>query len=148
MTIPTFTAEASLYRSRTHYQLTGGWSDGTGQMLGLQMLGLAQMPMASALRTPIICNGSCPPPHCQHHCGPCMPNAQSSTGCGRTCTTICPGEPPDTSVSPCPTDACNPVTCGPCTGGSCGPYPTCGPIAGSGTQTCTDSHGNTSTRPC
>ncbi len=148
MTLPTFSAEASLFRSRTHYWLSGGWSGGTADGLGLQMLGLAQMPASPQPRTPIICNGNCPPPRCIFTCGTCVPNSQVSTGCARTCTTICVGEPPVTSVSACAAEVCDPVTCGPCTGGSCGTYPTCTPVAGSGRQTCTDAHGVVTTRSC
>jgi hypothetical protein len=35
MTIPEFTAEASLYTTRTHYKHGAGWADGTGEYPGI-----------------------------------------------------------------------------------------------------------------
>jgi len=82
--------------------------------------------------------------------------------CNLTCPDPgdCPDDPPDLRAqclkdvrvcrNQCRTQCCTicNVTCGPCTGGSCNAYPSCGPVPGSGTQTCTDCNGNISTQSC
>jgi len=124
---PGFTASASLYKTALHYYAApGGGAFGTD-------VGPAQ------LRLPLPNGGG----GCKPHFGLCnIPDPTCSTGFSRLvcgvdceCDTVC-------CTKPCP------VTCGPCTGGSCNPYPNCGPVPGSGTQQCTDCHGNKTTRAC
>src|SRR5271165_2784386 len=144
MTMPIFSAEASLYKSSIHYGFANAAMTGASIEVGLSQLGTA-----ITLRTPIVCNGDCPPPHCHFHCNPCIKDSTVSTGCSRTCTTYCEGEPPETSKSECPASACCPVTCdsSKCTGGSCGTYPTC--TRTSGTMPCHDCNGNPApSQPC
>jgi hypothetical protein len=145
MNLPIFGAEAALYTSSTHYRAAGSWTNGADIQVGLSQLGAP-----AALRTPIICDGSCPPPHCTHHCGPCVTNPAEPTGCARTCTTCCPGEGCDTSFSDCPAQSCctEAPVCGPCAGQTCqGTFPNCSGTPGTGTQSCT-ACGSTFTRPC
>jgi hypothetical protein len=127
MTLPGFTAGASLYTTtRAYYAAAGRTSLSTN-------VDLAQL----ALPLPNG-NGGCKP-----HFGPCtVPDTSCPTGFSRvicgvdcSCDTFC-------CTKPCP------VTCGACSGGLCNPYPNCGPVPGSGTQHCTDCHGNPSTRQC
>jgi hypothetical protein len=148
MNLPTFGAEAALYRSNAYYRAADSWTTGTDIQVGLSQLG-ATTPINSAMiRTPIICDGSCPPPHCHFHCGPCAPTPTG--GCARTCTTCCSDTGCDTSTSDCPAQSCctQTPTCGPCTGQTCqGTFPNCSGLPGTGTQSCT-ACGNTFTRPC
>src|SRR5271166_6046559 len=140
MTMPIFGAEASLYKSMIHYHAASGGAEGVNIGVALSQLGVV-----APLGTPIICNGDCPPPHCHFHCAPCIKDSTVSTGCSRTCTTYCEGEPPETSKSECPASACCPVTCdsSPC---SCGSYPNCGPT---GMKTCKDCNNNpVQPQPC
>jgi hypothetical protein len=138
MNMPGLRAEASLYRSCRQY------------FLGVRPVGVADSHLAlsqllqpqPALRTPIICNGDCPPPRCHFQCLPCEKNSSVPSGCARTCISSCPGEPPVKSTSACLASACCPVTCtGPCAGASCGTPPNC--TQQLGTQMgCTDCNGN------
>jgi hypothetical protein len=145
MNMPTFSAEASLYKTRTHYRLATGWTNGSNTHVDLSQLGVS-----TPLRTPIVCNGNCPPPICHFHCGPCKPDSTVPSGCARTCCTSGSGcEDPGCSSIECPASACCPVTCdsSQCSGGSCGTYPTC--MRTPGTMPCTDCHGNPATsQPC
>jgi len=76
MSLPTLGAEAALYKSSVHYRAAVSWTDGVDIQVGLSQAG------APALGgTPIICDGSCPPPHCTHHCGPYVANPAEPTGC-------------------------------------------------------------------
>ena len=137
MNMPGLRAEASLYRSSGQYFLGVGRVGIADPHLALSQL-LQTQP---ALRTPIICNGDCPPPHCHFLCGPCHSDSSVPTGCARTCTTVCLGEPPVTSTIECPASVCCPVKCTGCAGASCGTPPNC--TQQMGTQTgCTDCHGN------
>lgn len=142
MNMPGLSAEAALYRSSGQYFMGTGWTASSGMHLGL-----SQLASPAILRTPIVCNGDCPPPICHFHCGPCHKDATGN--CTRQCCSFGPGcDDPGCSAVDCPASACCPITCGACTGGSCNPYPACGPIPNSGTQTCTDCHGNQTTKPC
>jgi hypothetical protein len=128
MSLPGYSAEVSMYSSTHHYR--SSWA------FGRTAAGPARA-HAAALPLP---NGG---PVCKPHIGPCnIPDPDCPKGMSRFILgSDCEG---DTfcCTPPCPT------TCGPCTGGSCGPYPTCGPIAGSGTKSCTDCHGIHSTQHC
>jgi hypothetical protein len=128
MTFPGFTADSSIYRTSSSYYGARGKSSG----MHVDSLQLAiPLPLPNG-------GGGCKP-----HLGPCnIPDSTCPSGFSRLicgvdceCDTFC-------CTKPCP------VTCGPCTGGSCNAYPNCGPVPGSGTQNCTDCHGNPSTRPC
>ena len=147
MTMPIFGAEASLYKSMIYYRATSGGAGGADPGVALPQLGTI-----APLRTPIICNGNCPPPLCHFHCTPCKPDPAASTGCSRTCTSFGPGcDDPGTTTVECPSNSpgCCPVTCNSsqCTGGSCGTYPTC--VRTSGTMPCHDCHGNPAPpQPC
>jgi len=145
MTMPIFGAEASLYKSTIRYRAASGGAEGIDLGVALSQLGAV-----APLRTPIICNGDCPPPACHFHCAPCKSDPTASTGCSRTCTTFGPGcDDPGTSTVECLASACCPVTCDPsqCTGGSCGTYPSC--MRTSGTMPCHDCHGNAApSQPC
>jgi hypothetical protein len=131
MNLPSYNAEASLYRSTVNYQsvCVGGKGPGFGQEASWLVPQLPPLPNGG---------GGCKP-----HFGPCtVPDSTCPTGFSRVicgtdceCDTFC-------CTKPCP------VTCGPCTGGQCNAYPNCGPVPGSGTQNCTDCHGNPSTRSC
>ena len=135
MNTPTFTAEASIYRTSGYYSAAGMWAQGFGTHVD---------PSQLALPNTLPNGGGCA---CKPRIGPCVKDSSCSSAqdpvghsratvdCDCNYDTIC-------CIPPCL------VTCGPCTGGSCNPYPNCGPIAGSGTQTCTDCHGNKSTRSC
>jgi hypothetical protein len=168
MNMPVFTAEASLYKTSGSYHSAAIWGDGLASCVDPAQLllpdplaagwtsavdtpiGPSQLGAPTSPRVPIICNGSCPPPHCHVHCGPCMPDATVSTGCARTCTTFCSDGTSETFTSECPASACctQPPVCGPCTGQACGgTFPNCAPVAGTGTQSCT-ACGITTTRPC
>src|SRR6266851_7575893 len=141
MNSPVFNAEASLYKTSTHYCLATWWASTANFNLGLSQLGLPE----PSPQIGIICDGACPPP-CRVHCGPCVKNPTVPSGCARTCVTTgndCPD--PGTFTSECVAGACCPTTCTACTGGSCGTYPRCSPVPLSGTQTCTDCHGNATT---
>src|SRR5262245_46525647 len=146
MNVPAFSAEASLYKTSTHYYLATAWASTADIRLAVSQLGLpGPLPHVG-----IICNGSCPPV-CHIHCRPCALDPTSSTGCSRTCTATGPGcDDPGTFTSECPANSpgCCPTTCTPCTGGSCGTYPQCSPVPLSGTQTCTDCHGNVTHPRC
>jgi hypothetical protein len=143
MNIPVFNAEASIYKTSTHYRLASGPTIPSDIRVTPSQLSSAAIP-----RTPIICNGNCPPPICHFHCGPC--HKDSSGACVRTCTSFGPGcDDPGTSTVPCPADACCAVTCdsSQCTGGSCGTYPSCTRTPGS--MPCHDCLGNPApSRPC
>jgi len=129
MSFPGFTAGSSLYTTTRAYYTAAG-RKGLRTNVDLAQLSLPQ-PLPNG-------NGGCKP-----HIGPCtVPDPSCPTGFSRLiCDVDCNC---DTS---CCTKPC-PVTCGPCTGGSCNPYPNCGPVPNSGTQTCTDCHGNQSKRIC
>jgi hypothetical protein len=129
MTSPGFTGDSSLYRTSSLYY-AGAGSQNFGFMNPAQLIpSLPPLPNG---------NGGCKP-----HFGPCtIPDSTCTTGFSRVvcgvdceCDTVC-------CTKPCLT------TCGTCTGGSCNPYPNCGPVANSGTQTCTDCHGIKTTRNC
>jgi hypothetical protein len=144
MHMPSLNAEVSLYRSTGRYVLSGGWAAASDGQLGLSQFGSPEI-----LRTPIVCNGNCPPPICHFHCGPCSKDPTVPTGCSRQCCSFGPGcDDSGCSTVDCPSGSCCPTTCGACTGGQCNAYPNCGPIPGSGTQTCTDCHGTQTSRPC
>src|SRR5262245_18798312 len=142
MNMPAFSAEASLYKPSTHYNLTGGWASAVDVHLRLTQL-------ASPIGG-ITCDGACPP-HCHVRCGPCAPNSSDPSGCARSCVTS--GGPdcdPGPWVSECEASACctQPPICGPCTGQTCsGTYPNCAPTPGTGTQSCT-ACGRPFTRSC
>src|ERR1700722_7787001 len=142
MNLPSFNAEASLYRVSTHYRLASGPAGQTD----IQVI-LAQLGTSAILRTPILCNGDCPPPICHIHCGPC--HKDSTGACVRTCTTFGTGcEDPGTFTSPCSATACQPICLVTCDTGSCscGGYPNCAPT---GMKTCHDCHGNPApSQPC
>jgi hypothetical protein len=145
MNLPTFAAEVALYKSSTHYRYAGSWTNGADIEAALSQLGAP-----TAVRTPIICDGSCPPPHCTHHCGPCVANPAEPTGCARVCTTCCPDSGCDTWFSECPATSCCTETpvCGQCMGQTCqGTFPNCSGAVGTGTQSCTACN-LTFTRPC
>jgi hypothetical protein len=65
MSKPAFGAEVSLYKSSIRYGFANAWSAAARIGVGLSQLGIA-----TPLRTPIICNGNCPPPVCHFHCLP------------------------------------------------------------------------------
>jgi len=121
MNLPNFNAEASLYLSSAPYRsMAAGvaWSQG-----------------ASGL-TPQM--GECP----IFHSGCTVPDRACASGFSEFI-----------QRADCSTDffCCTPsceTRCTPCEGGSCGTYPNCGAVAGSGTQTCTDCHGKKTTRSC
>ena len=141
MNIPGLNAEASLYKSsRQYFHL--GWGAAATDI----HLGLSQLAVPALLRTPIICNGSCPPTVCHFHCGPCGPDPSVPSNCARQCCSFGPGcEDPGCSTVECTAAACCPVTCS-SSSCSCGTYPNCQP---SGMKTCTDCHGNpASPQPC
>jgi hypothetical protein len=139
MNIPAFSAEAALYTTSTHYRFATTWAGAAGMIPSL-----SQLASPALLRTPIICNGDCPPPLCHFHCGPCVANPNGN--CERTCCRFGPGcEDPGCSVIACPPSACCPVTCDSSQCG-CGTYPNCTPT---GTKTCTDCNGNPApSQPC
>lgn len=127
MNLPGFSAEASL-QGRPFAYCAAGRFDGLGRVV----------PQQSTCDQTCLdtCNLTCPDPG---DCPDAPPDLRAQCLkdvriCRNDCRTQC-----------CAT--CN-VTCGPCTGGSCNAYPSCGPVPGSGTQTCTDCNGNSSTRPC
>jgi hypothetical protein len=144
MNMPVFSAEASLYKSSTHYGFASAWAMGTSIQVRLSQLEGSPAPR----RTPIVCNGSCPPPICHFHCSPCAPNSNVPSGCGRTCCSFGPGcDDPGCDDIDCGAAACHPcpVTCV-STSCSCGTYPNCG---ATGMKTCTDCHGNPApSQPC
>jgi len=139
MNIPSFSAQAALYRSKARY-----FAGSSGAVAG--QLGLSQLTFPALLRTPIICNGNCPPPICHFHCGPCTADSSVPSGCSRQCCSFGPGcEDPGCSTVDCPASACCPVTCSGASC-SCGSYPNCQPT---GMKTCTDCHGNPAPpQPC
>jgi len=124
MSLPGYSAEASIYNSSTRYRAMVSWSAGPRAGIG---------PAAP----PVINGGGCKP-----HLGPCTivdstcPSGKARIVLDANC---------DTDQVCCP-PVCN-VTCGQCTGGSCNPWPNCG-VASPGTKTCTDCHGNHSTVSC
>src|SRR5262245_611721 len=126
--LPGFSAGSSLYKTTARYYAAAG-TEGLGVSVDFAQ-------PAAPLPVP---NGN----GCKPHLGPCRipdptcPTRFSRLVCGVDCEcdTFC-------CTPPCP------VTCGSCTGGSCNPYPNCGPVPGSGTQTCVDCHGVQSTRSC
>ena len=135
MTMPGFTADTSVYISGLHYYLGTALSLGPTPYLNPAQLG------ALPIKLPNGGNGGC---DCKPHLGPCtVKDSTCASGFSRFVTdcdcntdTVC-------CTKPCTT----PPTCGTCTGGSCGSYPTC---AGTpGTQTCTNNcTGATFTRNC
>jgi len=129
MTLPGFTAGSSLYMTTRAYYTAAG-RKGLSTNVDLAQFALP-LPLPNG-------NGGCKP-HlgALHRARSELPDGFSRVICGVhcSCDTFC-------CTKPCP------VTCGACTGGSCNPYPTCGPVPGSGTQHCTDCHGNPSTRKC
>jgi hypothetical protein len=141
MNIPAFTAEAALSKTSTHYRFATSYISAA-----YMHLSLSQLAPPALLRTPIICNGNCPPPICHFHCGPCGPNPNVPSNCGRTCCSFGPGcEDPGCSVIDCGSGACCPITCNSaaCT---CGTYPNC---QATGMKTCTDCRGNPAPpQPC
>jgi|SRR5271166_3640148 hypothetical protein len=126
MSIPGYSAEASISRSTINYHIT--WAGDGGPDFHVNP---AQLPLPNG-------GGGCKP-----HFGPCsIPDPTCPSGFSRFVLTADCESDTFCCTKPCP------VTCGACTGGSCNPYPNCGPISGSGTQSCTDCHGNKSTRSC
>ena len=130
MNIPAFSAEVSIYKTSGYYSAPGRWAPGFESYLGPSQFALPPLP-----------NGG----GCKPHIGPCLPDpscisAQDPVGHSRTVL----GSDCSVDTICCPV-ICR-VTCGPCTGGSCGSYPTC--MRSPGTQTCTDCNQNTSTRSC
>jgi len=126
MNMPGFSAETSLQRSGLAYNMA--W--------GFDRLGNVVLPQTCDQTCLTDCEANCLSP------GDCLDfPPQARAGClaaVRRCLAACRNKC-------CP--ICT-VTCGQCTGGSCNPYPNCGPVPLSGTQTCTDCHGVQSTRPC
>jgi hypothetical protein len=126
MTLPGFSAETSLQRTVLAYNMAWGF-DQMGNVIWPQVCDQTCLDN---------CEANCPDPG---DCSDLPPQLQArcraaAAACLRACVRKC-----------CP--ICT-VTCGQCTGGSCNPYPNCGPVPLSGTQTCTDCHGVQSTRSC
>jgi hypothetical protein len=146
MNLPTFGAEAALYKSTTRYCLATGWANVAEIQVDLSQLALPT-PLP---QTGITCNGSCPG-GCHVHCLPCAPDPTASTGCSRTCIASGPGcENPGSFTSECPATSCctETPTCGPCMNQTCqGTLPNCSGTPGTGMQSCT-ACGHTFTRPC
>ena len=128
MNLPGFSAEASFQRTVVVY--TARWRvDRWGNVVRPQQQQCDQNCL-DACELPCPDAGDCPdfPPDLRAQC------LADARACRKACRTQC-----------CTT--CR-VTCGPCAGGTCNAYPNCGTVAGSGTQTCTDCNGNTSTQSC
>jgi len=127
MNLPGFSAEASLQWMALAYNTAWRFDD-LGNVVPQQLQCDQSCLDACSLTCPDP--GDCPdaPPYLRAQC------LKDVRVCRNDCRTQC-----------CTT--CN-VTCGPCTGGACNAYPNCGPVPGSGTQTCTDCNGNTSTQSC
>lgn len=143
MNMPTFGAEASLYKTSTYYHLASSWANGADMQVGLSQV------------QPILCNGPCEPIcACKPTIGECFavstgPCSKASGGLGGSRTDIgCDCTKTTTCCTPPPPACTTPPTCGPCTGASCGcdNYPTCARTHG--TQTCTDCHGVQTTQQC
>lgn len=126
MNLPGFSAEASLPRMVLAYRAALRF-DEVGNVVRPQTCDQTCLD-ACDLTCPDA--GDCPdfPPDLRAQC------LADARACRKACRTQC-----------CTT--CN-VTCGPCTGGICNAYPNCGPVPGSGTQSCVDCNGNPSTQSC
>jgi hypothetical protein len=137
MKMPVFNAQASIYMTTVHYRLA--WTGRRGFVNHVESAQLLPRPLP--LPDGLPNGGGC---DCKPHIGPCKVDPTNCPETGHSRTVLgC-----DCSIDViCCTPPCL-TTCGPCTGGSCNPYPNCGPVPGSGTQTCTDCHGNVSTRAC
>ena len=133
MSMPGFTADSSLYVSRFHYKTTAQWGGAVHSAVEMAALRMGR-PLNGGT------NG------CRPHCGPCLPDSTSPTGCTKTCfTAAC--EDVDISCTGCQitcpsglsqcgrrcvnlsNDPANCGTCfhsclsGTCTNGSCAPCP-------------------------
>src|SRR5215467_9170354 len=120
MSLPGYSAEASIYQSTTHYHAMMSWRAEARAGIG----------PAQLLAPPIINGGGCKP-----HIGPC-------TIVDPTCLS---GKARVIQDTDCNIDqvCCPPIcltTCTLCSGGSCNPWPNCG-VANPGTKICTDCHG-------
>jgi hypothetical protein len=133
MNVPGFNAKASVYNTGNNYHFTWTGGGGTRLQAGPARFTPQLLPLPNGnggpFCHPIFGQCSIPDPGC--------PSKFSRFILRADCTSdmVC-------CTPPCPT------ICTPCTGGSCGAYPTCGPVAGSGTQTCTDCHGAKTNRSC
>lgn len=128
MNLPGFSAEASIRRMVLAHNLV--WEfDRLRNVVWPQQINCDQTCL-DACELPCPDAGDCPdgPPDLRNQCIRDVMACHSA--CRRQCCSTCT------------------VTCGPCTGGSCSPYPNCGPVPSSGTQTCTDCHGATTTQSC
>jgi len=139
MSTPGFTAVSGIYISINSYQSVRASAAISALHVGFAPLRPQVLPNGGTLPNG---NGGFPCHPINSSCTFSDPSCPSKFAkfVGSTCDP--PGINKVCCTPPCPT------TCGTCTGGSCGPYPGCGPVAGSGTQTCIDCHGNKTMRSC
>lgn len=139
MSLPGFTADSSLYTSRFQYKTTAQRGGASSFAVHMSAMHMSSMKAARPL------NGG--PYLCTPHCGPCLPDSSSKTGCTKTCFTVACEDvdiPCTGCQINCPTgfslcgrrcvnlsdDPANCGTCfhsclsGTCTNGSCVPCPT------------------------
>jgi hypothetical protein len=127
MKTPGFTADSALYMKRRSYLAASAWSVTDAATNILPQLNECQLQ----------CQGDA-----QEIYEDCLTECK-----GEFCTEICEDRRAS-YIATCEAACGTTSTCTPCTAGSCNAPPNCGRVPNSGTQTCTDSNGHQSTRPC